>query len=146
MTVEEVGNRYLQDGQVLDLRTLGAGLEQVEASRDDALGARDWWAATRVLLEAGGGAVSLGITLGILAENSSGRKTGWIVAGAGVVTVEAGFGTLAIANGRFRRAVESYNATLAGPTAEGAGLLPWAGAVADSRGGSVAAVGVRSGF
>ncbi len=137
---------YRQDGQALDIRTLLDGLEQVQASREDAASARGWATTGLVLALPGGAAVGYGVAQGLLAKDSSDRSTGWIVAGAGAAVTGLALGAGAIADGKLRRAVESYNATLAGPAAAGSTLLPWLGATPDSRGGWVTVAGLHSRF
>lgn len=137
---------YRQGGETLDARSLLDGLEQVEASREDARSARGWATAGTVLATPGGVALGFGVGYGLLAKDSSSRTTGWIIAGAGAVVSGLALGAAAIAGSRIRRATESYNATLEKESTADSPLLPWIGAARDARGNWATVAGFRSGF
>lgn len=135
-------NGYRQDGQLLGLKTLLDGLEQVPASREDAASARGWTTAGIVLVVPSGVGVGWGLGQGLAGKTASEREKGWIILGVGAAFTGLALGAGAVADAKLQRAVESYNATLDRPASEGAELLPWVGATADSRGSSLAVAGV----
>lgn len=137
---------YRQGEETLDARSLLDGLEQVEASREDAQSARGWATAGSVLATPGGIALGSGVAYGLLGKDSSSRTAGWIVAGAGAVVSALALGAAAIAGSKLRQATESYNAALERETTAHPPLLPWIGAARDTRGNWATVAGFRSGF
>jgi hypothetical protein len=137
---------YRQGEEALDARSLLDGLEQVEASREDAQSARGWATAGSVLATPGGIALGAGVAYGLLAKDSSSRTAGWIVAGAGAVVSALGLGAAAIAGSKLRHATESYNAALEKEISTHSPMLPWIGAARDARGNWATVAGFRSAF
>jgi hypothetical protein len=127
--------RFKQDGQDVDLRSLLAGLEAVDAAREDARIARRWFVTATAATAVAAAVVGYGAVTGFDGDG------GWAIAGAG-----AGAGALMVVAGhrgerRLERAVRSYNGALASPTAL---VVPWAGTIRGSHDRCVAAgVAVR---
>ena len=119
---------YKQAGEPVDVASLIAGLENVDASRGDARAARNYSWSAGLLAGLGGFGLGYGLVSGV-----AGHDSGWTVAtaGAGLAVIGLGLGYLGAK--RLDRAVEAYNAQQR-PTASHPIIAPWAATVDGGRG------------
>lgn len=135
------GTTYRQDGRNLGLPSLLDGLEQVEASREDARAARRYVGGGLATTVVGG--FGLGYGLGAAQHGEGDAYVALAVAGAAVLA--AGGVLYWTGVRRLDRAVEAYDAQLATP-APRAALAPWLAPVRGARADRCVAGGIAVRF